>query len=255
LGEVGFMSNNMEKIINKKIPEHIAIIMDGNGRWAKKRLMPRTMGHRAGMSALKKVVTACVDFNIPVLTVFAFSTENWKRPSEEIDYLMKLLVEFLRKEIEELHMNNIKINVLGDYRVLNSVCIKEIEDALALTHNNDGLLFNIALNYGSRDEIIRAVKFLAQKVANGEVLPDDINQNMFEELLYTSGIPDPDLIIRTAGEMRLSNFLMWQSAYAELWVTDKMWPDFAKEDLYNAINAYQNRDRRFGGLNNRRQDG
>jgi len=207
------------------------------------------------MSALKKVVTACVDFNVPVLTVFAFSTENWKRPSEEIDYLMKLLVEFLRKEIEELHMNNIKINVLGDYQVLNSVCIKEIEDALALTHNNDGLLFNIALNYGSRYEIIRAVKFLAQKVANGEVLPDDINQNMFEELLYTSGIPDPDLIIRTAGEMRLSNFLMWQSAYAELWVTDKMWPDFAKEDLYNAINAYQNRDRRFGGLNNRRQDG
>lgn len=233
----------------KMLPKHIAIIMDGNGRWAKKKMMPRTLGHRAGMSSLKKVVTACVNIGIPVLTVFAFSTENWKRPTEEVDYLMKLLIEYMHKEVMELHENNIRINVLGDYKALIPECQREVQEALELTRENTGLLFNIALNYGSRDELLRMVKTLATKVEKRQITVDEINTEMISDNLYTRGIPDPDLIIRTAGEMRLSNFLLWQSAYAELWVTDSLWPDFSEEDLVEALLSYQKRDRRFGGLN------
>ncbi|MGI6468791.1 MAG: isoprenyl transferase [Syntrophomonadaceae bacterium] len=233
---------------SEDLPRHIAVIMDGNGRWAKKRLMPRTMGHRAGMSALKRVVKAMVELNIPYLTVFAFSTENWRRPSEEVDYLMNLLVEYLLKELQELHENNIKINILGDYRLLPPRCQTELEAALKKTRNNSGLTFSIALNYGARHEILTAVRKAAAAVASGKMTADTIDEAFFSSLLFTAGLPDPDLLIRTAGEMRISNFLLWQIAYTEIWVTKRLWPDFTKEDLLEAIADYKKRDRRFGGL-------
>ncbi|MDD2620790.1 MAG: isoprenyl transferase [Syntrophomonadaceae bacterium] len=248
-------NNSYEKLIQAdNLPCHIAIIMDGNGRWAHKRLLPRTMGHRAGMNTLKEIVRACSDLGIKILTVYAFSTENWKRPWEEVDYLMKLLVEFLRKEINELNQNQVRIKVLGNYNSLPLVCQAEIEDAINTTNNNSGLLFNIALNYGSRQEILGAVKNLAQQIASGEINPDMISEESISRQLYTKDIPDPDLLIRTAGEMRISNFLLWQIAYTELWITECLWPEFTKDDLLHAIWDYQQRDRRFGGLNSERQD-
>lgn len=247
------MSNNnlnyADMIKPEKLPRHIAIIMDGNGRWAKKRLMPRTMGHRAGINSIRKVVEACVEIAIPVLTVFAFSTENWKRPLDEVDYLMKLLIEFLHKELKALHENNIRINILGDYGSLPTECQMEIGEALQTTKGNSGMIFNIALNYGSRNEILGAVRRLADQIAKGEMTAEDVSEEFFSNLLYTKGLPDPDLLIRTAGEMRISNFLLWQIAYTELWVTDLMWPDFSREELMKAIWDFQQRDRRFGGLN------
>lgn len=241
--------SNIKNLINPlRLPQHIAIIMDGNGRWAKKRLMPRTMGHRAGMTSLKKVVIAASELGIPVLTVFAFSTENWKRPEEEVNYLMNLLVEYLNKELDELHQNNIKINMLGDNHNLPYGCQVEIDRAIAKTANNEGMIFNIALNYGARDEILAAIKILYSKVQAQEIILDNITEEIFSSLLYTNGIVDPDLLIRTAGEKRISNFLLWQIAYSELWFTDTLWPDFTEQDLWQAIYDYQQRDRRFGGL-------
>ncbi|NLB87673.1 MAG: isoprenyl transferase [Syntrophomonadaceae bacterium] len=238
-----------KNLINpQKLPKHIAIIMDGNGRWAEKKFMPRTMGHRAGMSSLKKVVTAASNLNIPILTVFAFSTENWKRPVEEVDYLMNLLVEYLRKELDELHENNIRINMLGNLKTLPEFCQREIVAAIEKTANNKGMLFNIALNYGARDEMLSGVKMLIEKVLSNELSAENITEEIFTSLLYTKNIPDPDLLIRTAGEKRISNFLLWQIAYTELWFTDVLWPDFTEKDLWQAIYEYQQRDRRFGGL-------
>jgi undecaprenyl diphosphate synthase len=231
------------------MPRHIAIIMDGNGRWAQKRLMPRTMGHRAGMGVLKKIVLACDELQIPFLTVFAFSTENWKRPVTEVDYLMNLLVEFLHKELQELHHNNVQIHVMGDYKAIPRQCQVEIENATELTRNNSGLVFNIALNYGARQEIIEVVKLLAGKVVRQELAVADIDEALFAQMLYTGSIPDPDLLIRTAGEMRISNFMLWQIAYAEIVVSDILWPDFSRDALIEAIQEYQRRERRFGGLN------
>lgn len=237
----------------REMPRHIAVIMDGNGRWAKRRLMPRTMGHRAGMTALKSLVESTIELGIPYLTVFAFSTENWRRPWEEVDYLMNLLVEYLLKELQELHHNNVRIKILGDYLSLPPRCQAELEDALKLTSGNKGMTFNIALNYGARQEILTAVKEVANRVAGGELKSDGIDEALFSSLLFTVGLPDPDLLIRTAGEMRISNFLLWQIAYTEIWVTDRLWPDFSREDLQEAIKDYQRRDRRYGGLS--RQDG
>ncbi len=231
-----------------RMPRHIAIIMDGNGRWAQRRLLPRTLGHRAGMSTLKKVVQTCDDLKVPYLTVFAFSTENWKRPEPEVDYLMNLLVEFLHRELEELHKNNVQIHILGDYLVIPQRCQIEISRALDMTKNNTGLRFNIALNYGSRREIVDAVKLLAAKVQQDQIKPEEIDEQIFAQFLYTAGMPDPDLLIRTAGEMRISNFMLWQVAYAEIVVSDVLWPDFTPDDLRGAIKEYQGRDRRFGGL-------
>lgn len=246
--------NNCGKLIQAdKLPRHIAIIMDGNGRWAKRRLLPRTMGHRAGMGTLKEIVRACSDLGVEVLTVYAFSTENWKRPWEEVDYLMKLLVEFMRKEINELHQNQVRIKVLGNYNNLPPDCQSEINDALLITKDNPGLLLNIALNYGSRQEILDAVKALAGKIAAGEIKADSISEATLSASLYTKDVPDPDLLIRTAGEMRISNFLLWQIAYTELWITECLWPDFTKDDLLQAVLDYQQRDRRYGGLNPERQ--
>ncbi len=235
-------------VVQGHMPRHIAIIMDGNGRWAQRRLLPRTLGHRAGMSALKKAVQTCDELQISYLTVFAFSTENWKRPEPEVDYLMNLLVEFLHRELEELHKNNVQLNILGNYQVIPQRCQTEISRALEMTKNNTGLRFNIALNYGSRREIVDAVKMLSIKVKQEQILPEDINEQLFSQFLYTAGMPDPDLLIRTAGEKRISNFMLWQIAYAEIVVSDVLWPDFTPDDLRLAIQEYQSRDRRFGGL-------
>jgi undecaprenyl diphosphate synthase len=246
---------NINEIIERgSLPRHIAIIMDGNGRWARKRLMPRTMGHRAGMGSLKEVVKACDELKISVLTVYAFSTENWKRPDSEVQFLMKLLVEFLHKELNELHENDVRIKIIGDYSVLNQECQDEIRRALATTCNNQGLLFNIALNYGARAEMVEAIKKIVDGVISGEISRDSICENTVASFLYTGGVPDPDLLIRTAGELRLSNFLLWQLAYTELWVTTRLWPDFTREDLFAAIRDYQQRDRRFGALTDLEKD-
>ena len=242
-------NKDYEKMVDlNNIPYHIAIIMDGNGRWAKKKYMPRTLGHKAGMQALKRTVETCAEVKVPVLSVYAFSTENWKRPVEEVNYLMQLLVEYIDKEIAELHKNNIKIKITGDYASLPKLCISSINEALAMTNDNTGMVFNIALNYGSRKEILRAVKLIATQAKNGEIEVANIDEDLLNSLLYTYDIPDPDLLIRTAGEMRLSNFMLWQIAYTELFITPCMWPDFNREVLMNAIWSYQQRERRFGGL-------
>lgn len=231
-----------------RMPRHVAIIMDGNGRWAQKKLLPRTMGHRAGMAALKKVVKACDELHIPYLSVFAFSTENWKRPITEVDYLMSLLVEFLHKELQELHDHNVRINIIGDYTVIPRQCQVEIDQALEMTRHNSGLVFTIALNYGSRKEIIDTVKCVVEKIQAGQLEPEQIDEASFSAMLYTRNIPDPDLLIRTAGEMRISNFMLWQIAYSEIAVTQTLWPDFTREDLIKSLLDYQNRERRYGGL-------
>ncbi len=230
------------------LPKHIAIIMDGNGRWAEKRGLPRAFGHRQGVEALRDIVKACVDLKIKVLTVYAFSTENWKRPKQEIDILMTLLVEYMQREIKELNQQGVKINTIGEIASLPSNVVKEIEKAVLITKNNEKLIFNLALNYGGRAEMVRAFKSMADLLENGELQKEDITENLFEKYLFTNGLPDPDLLIRPSGEYRLSNFLLWQTAYSEFWVTDILWPDFKKEDLLEAIHDYQIRNRRFGGL-------
>ncbi len=230
------------------MPQHIAIIMDGNGRWAKKRLLPRTMGHREGMKSIKRIVEACMELKIQVLTVFAFSTENWRRPQNEVSYLMDLLIEFLNKELQEMHENDIRIKILGDFSSLPKNCVDSIEHALQLTSENQKMTFNLAINYGGRTEILQAVKRLGQEISEGRINTSDISEEVFSSYLYTNTMPDPDLLIRTAGELRLSNFLLWQIAYTELWITDVTWPEFTKEHLLQAITEYQKRDRRFGGL-------
>lgn len=240
---------NYRQLIKKdKLPRHIAIIMDGNGRWAKRRFMPRTLGHRAGMSSLKQTVKTCAELGISYLTVFAFSTENWKRPQDEISYLMGLLVEYIDKEIDELHQNHIHLQVLGDYRSLPVDSVQAIDLALQKTAANQGMVFNIAINYGARDEIIKAVQHLGALIKQGQLEPEDIDEYCFSQALYTKGLPDPDLLIRTAGEIRVSNFLLWQIAYTELWFSSLMWPEFNQEELLKAIWEFQQRDRRFGGL-------
>lgn len=231
------------------LPRHIAIIMDGNGRWAKKRMLPRTMGHRAGMNALEEVVRACNDLGIKVLTIYAFSTENWKRPLEEVSFLMQLLLEYLKKKLYELHEENVQIRLLGDSSGIPERQREAIAQAIALTAHNTGLIFNIAMNYGARLELVKACRQLAELVQSGEMEPRDITEAELAAQLYTAGLPDPDLLIRTGGEMRVSNYLLWQIAYAELLVTDTLWPDFGKTELLAAIAEYQRRDRRFGGLN------
>ncbi len=236
----------LDKINKDKLPRHIAIIMDGNGRWATKRMLPRIMGHKAGIDSLREIVRACSDLGIEIITVYAFSTENWNRPSEEVSFLMKLLVEYMRREIGELHKNNVRIKILGELEPLTTVTKNEINDAIEMTRANTGLQFNIALNYGSRAELVRACKLIAGDILNEKISPDEIDEELFSNYLYTTKDADPDLIIRTSGEQRLSNFLLWQCAYSEFVFPDKLWPDFGKDDLISAIYEYQNRDRRFG---------
>lgn len=238
----------MRQIIPDKLPRHIAIIMDGNGRWAKRRGLPRLAGHRAGMKSLKEVVRGCGELKIEVLTVFAFSTENWKRPVEEINGLMSLLVEYIQKELDELHQEGVKVQAIGEISKLPVAAQKELARAEKLTSHNQGLILNIALNYGGRNEIVKAIRHIAQQVKEEKLLINDIDESLVARYLYTAGLPNPDLLIRPSGEMRISNFLLWQIAYTELWVSSIMWPDFRKSHLLEAILAYQRRDRRYGGV-------
>ncbi|MBM7581415.1 undecaprenyl diphosphate synthase [Caldicoprobacter guelmensis] len=241
----------MEQVRSKPLPQHVAIIMDGNGRWATRRGLPRVAGHRQGVEALREVIRTSDELGIKYLTLYAFSTENWKRPAAEIDALMSLLVEYLRKEVRALHSNNVKISVLGEVNAFPPVAQKEIIKAVELTKDNTGLWVNIALNYGGRAEIIRAVKAIAKDVVDNKISIDDIDEQLFSNYLYTANIPDPDLLIRTSGEFRLSNFLLYQVAYTELVFTapDVLWPDFDKKAYLEAIVEYQKRQRRYGGLN------
>lgn len=230
------------------IPKHIAIIMDGNGRWAKKRKLPRTMGHKAGVETIRRVIKEAHILGIKYLTLYAFSTENWKRPDEEVSALMKLLVEYLRSELAELNKNGVVIKVSGDISKLPKEAQNEILEAIEVTKNNKGIVLNIAFNYGGRDEIIRAVKLLCEEVKCGNINSENIDEEVFENFLYTKNIPDPDLIIRPSGEQRISNFLLWQCAYSEFWYSNVCWPDFKEEHLRKAIYDYQQRDRRYGGV-------
>lgn len=243
----GVSGNIEEKPLDmSNIPKHIAIIMDGNGRWAKERNMPRTYGHKAGVETIREIVKECSNLGVEYLTLYAFSTENWARPKEEVDTLMKLLVQYLRNEFEELNKNNVIINSIGDISKLPKVCYEELNKAYDKTKNNTGLTLNLALNYGGRVEIVNSVKEIAKLVQENKIKVDDIDEKMIEKYLYTAGMPDPDIIIRPSGEQRLSNFLLWQCAYSEFWYSDVKWPDFTKENLIEAIFDYQNRDRRFG---------
>ncbi|WP_026889215.1 isoprenyl transferase [Clostridium beijerinckii] len=228
------------------IPNHIAIIMDGNGRWAKEQNLPRSMGHRAGMESIRKVLKEATRLGIKNLTLYAFSTENWARPKDEVGAIMKILVTYLKKELDECHKNGVRMNVLGDMARLPQECQDALEEALEITKNNTKINLNFALNYGGRDEIVRAIKLISLDVKDNKIKEEDINDELVEKYLYTKGIPDPDLIIRPSGEQRLSNFLLWQCAYSEFWYSDINWPDFKEKDLRKAIADYQNRDRRFG---------
>ncbi|MDS1029089.1 isoprenyl transferase [Bacillota bacterium LX-D] len=240
--------NSLRRHYFAHLPKHIAIIMDGNGRWAKKRGLPRSAGHRAGVESLRDIVKACSEMGISYLTVYAFSTENWKRPKEEVDILMDLLAEYLQKELINLHKKNIKINPIGELEDLPSKVKQKLEEAVNVTKQNTGLTLTIALNYGGRNEIINAVKLIGDQLLSGKLVLDDINDETFRTYLYTNSLPDPDLLIRPSGELRVSNFLLWQIAYTEFWITDIFWPDFRREHLYQAINDYNKRERRFGGL-------
>lgn len=231
-----------------KLPHHVAIIMDGNGRWAKKRGLPRQFGHQEGMNRVIEIVEAAKDLGIEALTLYAFSTENWKRPKLEIDALMNLLVVFLRKDLDRLIENGVRLNILGDWSKLPEIPKKEIKRALNLTFGNSAMILNIALNYGGRQEIVKAVKEILEDHVKGKIDIDDINEALITEYLYTKNQPEPDLIIRPSGELRLSNFLIYQSAYSEFWFSDILWPDFNKYELYKAIYDYQKRNRRFGGI-------
>ncbi|MBZ4645897.1 MAG: undecaprenyl diphosphate synthase [Clostridia bacterium] len=231
-----------------KLPEHIAIIMDGNGRWAEKQGLPRTAGHKAGANTLKRITEFCNEIGVKILTVYAFSTENWRRPQEEVDALMRLLLEYLKDAERQLAGKNIAIKVIGDISVLSQEIQEQIIKTENLTKSNSGLLLNIAINYGGRAEVVNAVKQIATDVQNGKIQLTDINEQLISNYMYTKGLKDPDLIIRPSGELRLSNFLLWQSAYSELWFSNIYWPSFTPKHLLKAISDYQQRNRRFGGI-------
>ncbi|MCW3490853.1 isoprenyl transferase [Dethiobacter alkaliphilus] len=245
-----FFKNKENSIepVDGAIPQHVAIIMDGNGRWASHRGLPRTAGHHAGMVALRRTIRSADELGIKVLTVYAFSTENWSRPKREVDFLMRLPKEFLRTDLPELIEKNVKVVMVGSADGLPRHTREAVDEAMAATAQNTGMILNFALNYGSRAEIIHAMRDIAAKSASGLISPGDIDEQTVDNHLYTADLPDPDLLIRPSGEIRLSNFLLWQLAYAELWFTDVYWPDFDRRHLLEAIEAYQNRDRRFGGI-------
>lgn len=241
--------NNLKYDIDlENMPTHIAIIMDGNGRWAKSRFLPRTAGHKAGVETIRKVVKEADRLGIQYLTLYAFSTENWKRPKLEVDALMNLLVTYLRNEIDELHKNNVKLTAVGDFEKLPEACVKELHSAMDKTKDNTGVHLNLALNYGGRNDIREAVVEIAKEYKEGKISLEDITEERIKKHLSTGEIPDPDLVIRTSGEQRLSNFLLWDIAYSEFYYTDIHWPDFDGEELEKAIYAYQKRERRFGGV-------
>jgi len=241
-----FNMSLQDKIDPKKLPRHVAIIMDGNGRWAKQKGLLRTVGHENGSKAVKEVVEACAEINVPNLTLYAFSTENWKRPKLEVELLMKLLINSLKKEISTLQENNIRLNAIGNLNALPKKAYNELIDVIEKTKSNTRMTLTLALSYGSREEITKTIKEISLKVKNNLISPSDIDESLINKHLYTQSLPDVDLLIRTSGEQRISNFLLWQIAYSELYFTDTLWPDYTKEHLFEAIINYQNRERRFG---------
>ncbi|MGH9356836.1 MAG: isoprenyl transferase [Terriglobia bacterium] len=236
----------LSQIDLSRLPQHVAVIMDGNGRWAQKRRLPRIAGHRAGMRAVRQGVEGCRRLGISYLTLYAFSVENWKRPQVEVDLLMNLLREYLKKEMAQMNRHRIRLRVIGRSHELPKSVRQDLRAALKSTENNDGLQLTLALNYGARAELVDAFRKLARKLKQSG--RTEMSERSISRHLYTVGLPDPDLLIRTSGEMRLSNFLLWQAAYAELWVTETLWPDFKRRDLYHAVLDYQKRERRYGGL-------
>ena len=242
----GVNMNFEEKIDKSKLPEHIAIIMDGNGRWAKAKGQPRVLGHRAGVKTVRRITEACAKIGVKYLTLYAFSTENWNRPAFEVNALMRLLVETLNKEVKVLNKNKIQLQTIGDLSALPERSRKAMEKAIEDTAANDRMRLTLALNYSGRWEITEAARTLAQKAQKGELNADDIDEDLFSAALTTHDMPDPELLIRTSGETRLSNYLLWQLAYAEFYFTPLNWPDFMEEDLHEAIYTFQNRERRFG---------
>jgi len=238
----------LSKLDPKKLPQHVAIIMDGNGRWAKKRGLQRATGHFAGVKTVRRIVKTSTNIGIKFLTLYAFSTENWKRPKKEVNAIMSLFKIYIKKEVSTFNKNDVRLNVIGNTGDLSDDLQKIIDDALKKTSTNKGLTFTLAINYGSRQEITNAVKNIANDVEKG-IISKDINESTISRYLYTSDLPDPDLLIRTSGEMRISNFLLWQLSYAEIWVTDTYWPNFEQTEYIKAILDYQNRQRRFGEHN------
>lgn len=243
------MKNNLFYDIDlNRVPKHIAIIMDGNGRWAKSKFLPRAAGHKAGVETIRTVLRECKKLSVKHVTLYAFSTENWKRPKLEVDTLMNLLSTYLKNEVATLHKENVKLTAIGDINNLPNQCVKELNKAIELTKNNTGCNLNLALNYGGRLDIKNALVDIIKDVKVGKINLDEIDENTISNHLSTKSIPDPDLVIRTSGEERLSNFLLWEVAYAEFYFTNVHWPDFDEKELQKAIFTYQNRDRRFGGI-------
>ena len=242
------MKVTLDELKAKPMPQHIAIIMDGNGRWAKSKGLMRVAGHRVGVQALKNTIIALDELGIGHLTVYAFSTENWKRSKDEVDALMELITEFINKEIDYLDEKGVRVNPIGDISALTPKALESISYAKEKTKHNSHIVFNVALNYGGRQEIVRAAKAICEDVKRDALQIEDIDETLFSSYLYTAGQPDPDLVIRSSGELRISNFLLWQIAYSEFWITNILWPDFKKEDLWQAVWEYQNRDRRYGGV-------
>lgn len=233
-------------LANGNIPRHVAIIMDGNGRWAKKRGLPRVAGHHEGIKSVRDIVEACGELGIGVLTLYTFSTENWRRPKDEVSALMSLLLKTIQKEIDELVRQNVRLKTIGNINLLPKGAGQGMIEGIERTKENTGLILNLALNYGGREEILTAVQQIAKEVSDYHIQPEQINDELFASHLYTAHLPDPDLLIRTSGEFRLSNFLLWQLAYTEIYITDVLWPDFRRENLYEAIADFQSRERRFG---------
>jgi undecaprenyl diphosphate synthase len=229
-----------------KLPRHVAIIMDGNGRWARKRLLNRVNGHERGSETVRDIVRACRELGISILTLYAFSTENWQRPKMEVQALMTLLERFLSSEEKELMETGIRLNAIGDIQRLPNRVFRKVQDVMALTRNNEAMLLNLALSYGGRAEIVKMVRSISEEVRDGRMMPDDITEETVSAHLYTASIPDPDLLIRTSGEMRISNFLLWQIAYSEIYITNTLWPDFDREEFLKILVEYQRRERRFG---------
>ena len=240
------ITNLSTKVNQAKLPQHVAVIMDGNGRWAKQRGLPRIEGHRRGANVLKEMLRYCKDLGIKTLTAYAFSTENWGRPTVEVNFLMSLFEILLQRELKEMEEEEVCINFIGDLTPLPTSLQQEISRSIERTKDNQGVFFNVAINYGSRHEMINACRAIARKVQQGELSADAIDDQTISQHLYTSASPDPDLLIRTSGEMRLSNFMLWQLAYTEIYITDTLWPDFNNEQFNRAILSFQQRDRRFG---------
>lgn len=245
-------NTNSEKLDGElaklKIPEHIAIIMDGNGRWAKERGLPRLAGHRAGAESVREVIESCGKLGVKYVTLYAFSSENWNRPQDEVDALMDLLGKFLKEKTPQMMQENIRLTAIGRLDKLPSAVREQLDKSISATSVNTGITMNLALSYGGREEIVDAAKQLMRKASSGELSPDDLDNDIFSSQMYTAGLPDPCLLIRTSGEVRLSNFLLWQLSYAEIVITDKLWPDFGHDALINALSEYTKRDRRFGKI-------